>query len=844
MKRLVPSILLVLAASAAFGDDVGGYRTEVIGAGPLAFSQPRCLRAAADGRVYLLEGRGEWVGGRILGADFASVKHFGTNGRPGEGPGRWFHPASLRPTADGDVLVADTGNRRVLLFDAEGRFKRVVVSEAAGSLEGPTDALALPGGDVLVCDSASSRVLLYDETGLLKRTIASPGTKADQVNHPFSLALDGDGEVWIVDTLNRRLLELGRSLSVKRVVRPTGPEGPLLRWPSYLDFDRDGNLLVADDGGSCILKLSGRGKLLKRIGLSDGEPRPFSRVSGVTVLKDGSILAPDSFRGCLFRFDAAGKLAGTIGIPGVPSGRENVVGFGVGRDGGFYEVTARRAALIRAYGPDGLLKTEFGGEGTAPGKFLRPRAATLAADGNLYVADSQNHNITVFAPDGILVRVFGRCGSGAGDMHYPRAVAVSHDGLVHVGDAGNRRVQVYRSTGEFVRTLARGVNPFLLDVDGDGNCAVYDDGEERVVVFDRAGRERWRMDVADMEAGPAMAFAADGKLWLLDRGTGRLRAVSADGKPSDLVRDDRLRGASALVREPGGDVVACFHQAMVRLGRGGEPARPVRAKLPARPGRLVRPAAVALVWDDELAVASEVTDAIQVFGRDGGFRRLLVTEPPVSVLGGLASDAAGRLYLLDSFEGRLYRVARDGRAEVAASGRLLRSVGAFAVGPGGELFVSNWEREGIVRLAADGSELGAIESGSGEEQFRWPRSFSVTPAGEVLVVEGHGGAIFCYGSDLKFKWKLDPREADARPRSRAAFSAVRADSRGRLFALPRRGEGVQVFGSDRKPHGSISLDAAAGVGLDRAGDLCIDTDGTLFIADTDNNRVVKLVPGD
>jgi len=252
------ALILTLLVAAVASAEEPAYETRVIGTGTFTFTQPRALRVGPDGSVYMIEGDTDWATMRRMSADLASSQRFSAKVvTPDDAPGKWFHPAGFHVTKAGDLLVADTGRKRVLLLGPGGEFKSLLVRPGPpADLAGPTDAIELPSGEFVVCDSASSRILLFGAKGEMKRAIASEGAGDADVNHPFSLALDREGNLWTVDTLNRRLVVRGRDLGVIRVIRPMAADGPLLRWPSYLDFDGEGNALVADDGRSCVFKLS------------------------------------------------------------------------------------------------------------------------------------------------------------------------------------------------------------------------------------------------------------------------------------------------------------------------------------------------------------------------------------------------------------------------------------------------------------------------------------------------------------------------------------------------------------------------------------------------------------
>ncbi len=63
------------------------------------------------------------------------------------------------------------------------------------------------------------------------------------------------------------------------------------------------------------------------------------------------------------------------------------------------------------------------------------------SNGNIYVADYNNHRIQVFDSDGNFVKKFGKQGSQDGQFNVPRGVAVDSNNNLYVADAGNVRIQ-------------------------------------------------------------------------------------------------------------------------------------------------------------------------------------------------------------------------------------------------------------------------------------------------------------------------------------------------------------------------------------------------------------------
>ena len=54
-------------------------------------------------------------------------------GEPGDGPGQFNIPHSIATDAQGNVYVADRGNRRIQVFDGEGKFLEADHDRRTGS---------------------------------------------------------------------------------------------------------------------------------------------------------------------------------------------------------------------------------------------------------------------------------------------------------------------------------------------------------------------------------------------------------------------------------------------------------------------------------------------------------------------------------------------------------------------------------------------------------------------------------------------------------------------------------------------------------------------------------------
>ncbi|MFP5501790.1 MAG: NHL repeat-containing protein [Candidatus Sericytochromatia bacterium] len=125
-----------------------------------------------------------------------------TVGGLGEGPGQLNGPSAVATDAEGQVYVLDRGNRRVQLFDAEGRFRSAF--DLAGS---PRDLAVAAPGRVVVAD-ARGHVRCYEN--------GREAWASDAIGRPVAVAVDAHGQIHTVDALGCRVVVLdrhGRELS-------------------------------------------------------------------------------------------------------------------------------------------------------------------------------------------------------------------------------------------------------------------------------------------------------------------------------------------------------------------------------------------------------------------------------------------------------------------------------------------------------------------------------------------------------------------------------------------------------------------------------------------------------
>ena len=449
-------------------------------------NDPSGLFVTGTGAIYVADRDNCWIRKFSEGGDItrvAGLDWFGPScGDWGDGgSATWAeldYPRGVYvDESSGYIYIGDSGNHRVRRFTEGGNLTTFAGTGTAGydpledggpatsaKLDTPRGVFMKSGGELVIADTMNSCLREVDGGNVID-SITSAGDPG--FNRPERITLYTDGKVYIADKDNNRIRTLDTANQVLTVAG-TGSAGysgdggaavsAQLDHPRGIDLDNWGNFYIADTGNHCVRKVNTSGTIANLAGKcadagdAGGTGGPalnakYQDLEDLAVFSLGGgpqvrIYIADTGNHCIRKVDRFGNdyvFAGTKGS------------FGYAGDGG----------------------------PAASAKLNKPRGVTLDASENVYIADSDNHCIRKVSAGNIsTVAGIGGSNGYAGDggaatsakLNKPVDVFVDANGNLFIADQDNHVIRVVSVHDNKIYTLA-----------GIGGSSGYNGGDQPAV---------------------------------------------------------------------------------------------------------------------------------------------------------------------------------------------------------------------------------------------------------------------------------------------------------------------------------------------------------------------------
>jgi sugar lactone lactonase YvrE len=470
-----------------------------------------------------------------------------------------------------------------------------------------------------------------------------------------------------------------------------------------------------------------------------------------------------------------------------------------------------------------------------------PTGIALDAAGNLYIACQGQHRIRRVNSKGIITTVAGNGTAGysgdggpatAASLNYPWGVALDSQGNLYFSDGFDSVVRKVDATTGIITTVA-GQGVRTGSIDGEGNDPADDLGDggpatsatlnqPRGVLPDNAGNlyiadtGNHRVRKVDLNAGTITTYAGNGLPGFSDDGSfatetrmGNPRALAFDGAGNLLISNagrHRVRKVDLNTR-----LVSTVAGSSQGFDGGGHQALESSFSMPT--GLSYDASGNLIIVDLGNQRVRKINQASQLVttlagGYLGDGKKATVAS--LNEPSNLAVDAAGNLYIADTYNHRIRKVDSSGKISTIAG-------------------------TGISGNNGDGTATSAM--------VNYPWGVAVNPAGEVFIADTYNGALRRVDSSGNITTLFQDWES--------SLVSVALDSDGNLYAADdyacvirkfvppdygsRTVAGVDFncgYNGDGIPATTAYLNGPYG--------LAVDGTGTLYIGDTYNNRVRKV----
>lgn len=217
------------------------------GQGEASLAEPVAVVVAGNGEVVVLDSKQ----GMLHRYD-ATGKPLG---RIGGGEGRFFQPRGFDVDAAGDFYLADTGNGRIAVVNAQGAVTAKIGEQGLdqGQIKEPTDVVVDRYGSVFIADSANKKIVAYAADGSLRAEWPIPNSSSVTGPH---LTPDGRGGVYATDPDNGMIWQYGPSGEVLAEFGPLEVDGAEVRRPMGIELAAPDTLIITDLESRRVIKVA------------------------------------------------------------------------------------------------------------------------------------------------------------------------------------------------------------------------------------------------------------------------------------------------------------------------------------------------------------------------------------------------------------------------------------------------------------------------------------------------------------------------------------------------------------------------------------------------------------
>jgi YVTN family beta-propeller protein len=273
--------VLYIGSTSVSNADPLDFRLMAVSAENLA--KPHDIVLSPDGKYLFVADNDN---GRIVVLDSATLTEVGVIGS-----NELAGPHDVVFDQQGRLLVADTHNHRIAIYEIDGIHGRLV-DMLQGRIRSPEGVGVHADGRVYATGAGSGNLVVYDD-GKIVGEIGG-------FSSPHDVEFDPSGRAWVADASNDRLVRLSDSLEIDLILsgNPYAFSGP-----RYMDFDSAGRLFIADKYTHQVKIIAPNGELLQVLGTgSAGKGEGLFRNPEGVEIRGSDVWISDTYNDRIVRY--------------------------------------------------------------------------------------------------------------------------------------------------------------------------------------------------------------------------------------------------------------------------------------------------------------------------------------------------------------------------------------------------------------------------------------------------------------------------------------------------------------------------------------------------------------
>ncbi|XP_064636668.1 tripartite motif-containing protein 2-like isoform X2 [Lineus longissimus] len=252
------------------------------------FTNPQGLCTTSDGKILVADSNNQNIQVFNNTGDFKF--RFGIRGRTA---GQLQRPTCVGVTLNGNYVISDYDNKWVSIHGQDGKYLNKI---GTGKLLGPKGIAVDKNGHIIVVDNKASCVFIFQSNGKMIHKFGSRGNMDHQFAGPHYVAVNDENDIIVSDFHNHCIKVFDSEGSFLFAFGSNGEGNGQFNAPTGVATDEHGNILVADWGNSRIQVFDNTGSFLSYV---NTQADALYGPQGIAVTSDGNVVVADSGNHCL-----------------------------------------------------------------------------------------------------------------------------------------------------------------------------------------------------------------------------------------------------------------------------------------------------------------------------------------------------------------------------------------------------------------------------------------------------------------------------------------------------------------------------------------------------------------